>query len=209
MIRAGVWSDGGHLPPERELSAKSGLSRASVRDALRILELEGLVEIRSGRSGGTLVRRPALEHLSRSLDLFVWSRKVSSKHIVDMCAALAALGARQAARNRTEHDIRNLTQKADAVAAAAGEVRKYESTTLVWCVAIMQAAKNPLLASFMEVLHRAIADQPARRAQPLNARAKTTVALRRIVAAIATGDADTAGASMAQVVGQTWRAPDC
>lgn len=57
LIQRGVWHPGEQLPPERKLAARFRVSRASVRDALRMLELAGWVEIRQG--DGTRVAQPA------------------------------------------------------------------------------------------------------------------------------------------------------
>src|ERR1700757_4882702 len=46
------------LPPERELVNQTRMSRATVREALRILEVQGLVRIKTGRAGGAYVDRP-------------------------------------------------------------------------------------------------------------------------------------------------------
>ena len=51
-ILGGVLGEGADLPNERDLGVQSGLSRASVREALRILEGEGLISTRTGRNGG-------------------------------------------------------------------------------------------------------------------------------------------------------------
>ena len=49
------------LPPEPELIARLQVSRETLREALRILESQQLVEIKRGRGGGAVVRRPGLE----------------------------------------------------------------------------------------------------------------------------------------------------
>ena len=56
---------GSLLPNERELSERAGLSRTSVREALRILEVEGLIATRTGRNGGSEVVRPTSATLER------------------------------------------------------------------------------------------------------------------------------------------------
>ncbi|XGP73778.1 FCD domain-containing protein [Actinokineospora auranticolor] len=55
-IRLGAIPPGGRLPPERELSARLGISRVTLREALRALQESGHVESRRGRYGGTFVR---------------------------------------------------------------------------------------------------------------------------------------------------------
>src|ERR1041384_7768555 len=52
MILSSGLAEGTPLPTERELVAQSGLSRASVREALRVLETEGLIVTKAGRNGG-------------------------------------------------------------------------------------------------------------------------------------------------------------
>ena len=57
LLQDGVWKAGDQIPPERDLATRFGVSRASVRDALRILELQGWVQIRQGE--GTKVASAA------------------------------------------------------------------------------------------------------------------------------------------------------
>src|SRR5487761_2467971 len=59
-IRLGVLVEGDRLPPERELADKFGVSRVTLREAIRALRDAGLVESRRGRGGGTFVVSPKL-----------------------------------------------------------------------------------------------------------------------------------------------------
>lgn len=59
LILGGELSTGDRLPPERELAERFGVSRVTVRDALRTLEAQGLLEIRVGASGGAFVTAPS------------------------------------------------------------------------------------------------------------------------------------------------------
>jgi GntR family transcriptional regulator, transcriptional repressor for pyruvate dehydrogenase complex len=54
-IRLGIYAKGEALPPERELAARLGMARATLRDAIAALREMGLVETRRGRAGGTFV----------------------------------------------------------------------------------------------------------------------------------------------------------
>lgn len=59
LIRAGVFTLGARLPPERDLAVQFGVSRPSVREALIALEVEGMVEVRMGSGIYVLAREPA------------------------------------------------------------------------------------------------------------------------------------------------------
>jgi DNA-binding FadR family transcriptional regulator len=68
LISSGALPTGRRLPPERELAAALGTSRLTVRRALHELEVESLVEIRRGRSGGAVVRAPSQPQADRWAD---------------------------------------------------------------------------------------------------------------------------------------------
>src|SRR6185503_12093416 len=55
VIKLGVVACGERLPPERELAPQLGVSRVTLREAIRALQQEGFVESRRGRAGGTFV----------------------------------------------------------------------------------------------------------------------------------------------------------
>ena len=61
LIREGRWEPGDQIPPERELAERFRVSRTSVREALRALEMQGMIESRQG--GGTFVRSANAEAL--------------------------------------------------------------------------------------------------------------------------------------------------
>jgi len=200
-IRSGAWPEGLALPAERQLSEQTGLSRAIVREALRILEHEGLVEIRPGRGGGARVRRPTGDGLVRQLELFIWGRNICADHLHDVREALEALAARMAACNRTEADIADLVARTEAVEAAADDVSKYPDANLAWHMSVVRASHNELVVNFLEVVARAIHRAIKVRAFDCpDVRAQTLAIHRAILAAIVAGDADAAQRRMARHV---------
>ncbi|MFD7812574.1 FadR/GntR family transcriptional regulator [Streptomyces sp. NPDC059785] len=58
VVRLGLVPDGGRLPAERALAGRLGISRVTLREVLKVLQDEGLVESRRGRYGGTFVLAP-------------------------------------------------------------------------------------------------------------------------------------------------------
>ena len=200
-IRSGEWPEGLALPTERDLSAQTGLSRTTVREALRMLEVDGLIEIRPGRGGGARVRRPAGDEMTRQLELFIWGRNISVDHLHDVRTALEALGAEGAARNRTKADLADLVARTAAVEAAVGDLARYLDANLAWHMAIVRASHNELLISFMEVLSQAIHDATEIAAfDSEDLRLSTLKIHRAILAAVVDGDADAARRRMTRHV---------
>lgn len=67
LIRTNRLVPGDRLPSERELCEQFGVSRVTVREALRVLEAGGLIEIRVGARGGAFVTTPTSDQLSAGL----------------------------------------------------------------------------------------------------------------------------------------------
>src|SRR6201992_3385405 len=67
LMRQGQLKPGDRLPPERDLCERFGVSRVTVREALRMLESSGLVEIRVGARGGAFVTVPTTGHVGDGL----------------------------------------------------------------------------------------------------------------------------------------------
>ncbi|MBA0050715.1 FadR family transcriptional regulator [Streptomyces sp. AJS327] len=105
IVRLGIVPDGGRLPPERTLSGLLGVSRATLRDVLRVLTDQGLVVSRRGRYGGTFVREGAVCRESAApaevdvLDTLRF-REVLETGAAELCA-LRGLSAADTARLRS------------------------------------------------------------------------------------------------------------
>src|SRR5438309_10570796 len=64
LIFGGTLGPGDQLPSEKELAVQFGLSRVTVRDALRVLESQGLIAIKVGARGGAFVASPSTQPVS-------------------------------------------------------------------------------------------------------------------------------------------------
>src|SRR5260370_14272352 len=75
-ILLGEFPEGTALPTERDLVAQTQMSRATVREALRILEVQGLIRIKTGRAGGAFVQKPDDESVAHSVALVLHGPRI-------------------------------------------------------------------------------------------------------------------------------------
>jgi DNA-binding FadR family transcriptional regulator len=155
-ILSGEFTEGTPLPPERELVTQTMMSRATVREALRILEVQGLVRIRAGRAGGAFVQRPDKESLARSMALLIRGRQIRLAALLETREAIEPFCAELAARHRTTADLTVLNAANDAIAEENNTLADFLQANVDWHIAVAAASHNELLAGFMIALSRAI-----------------------------------------------------
>src|SRR6516165_10854085 len=107
-ILLGEFPEGTALPTERDLVAQTLMSRATVREALRILEVQGLIRIRTGRAGGAFVQRPDDESVADSVALVIRGRRIRMAALLETREAVEPACAQLAARYRTDADLKRL-----------------------------------------------------------------------------------------------------
>ena len=98
------------LPAERELKAMLNVSRGTLREALRVLEQKGLIEIKLGVGGGSVVKAVDTEQISESLGLLIRSQKVSLNHLAQFREDVEGIIAAHAAQWHGKEDLKNLKQ---------------------------------------------------------------------------------------------------
>jgi DNA-binding FadR family transcriptional regulator len=194
QILSGAYPPGSSLPTEREMVAGTGLSRGSVREALRILEAQGLVETKAGRYGGSVVSRPTDALLASHINLFAKGRSVSLSSLVEARQALEPMVAYLAAHNRTDEDIKALKLiSARLDEAALSDVPRFLEENANWHSAIAVASHNDLLRAFTGSISGLMleASRIENFASP-DVRTLVSQAHRRILEAIEAQDADAA-----------------
>lgn len=193
----GSIATGQHLPPERTLVEQTGLGRASVREALRMLEAQGLVDRKLGRSGGWIARQPDHLAVSRSIEVLIRGQQMSFDVLLETREAIEPACASLAARHRTESDLRALDIQTKRVRSAAADVPVYLRENVRWHLAVAEASHNDVLIASMSALSEAIL--AGTDIKDFNAKRIRAAALRahdRVVAAIRDGDEDAAFARM-------------
>jgi DNA-binding FadR family transcriptional regulator len=154
LITDGGWPVGSKIPGEHALAADLGVSRATVREALRALSLAGLLDARVG--DGTYVR--ARDELSAALSRT--SRNDRLKNALDVRLVLESAAAARAATNRSEADLAAMREALDRRRAAdqAGDVAGYVHADAEFHRRLVAASGNPLLARLYDALGGIIVD---------------------------------------------------
>ncbi len=197
QILSGELPEGYALPVERMLAAESGLSRTAVREALRILEIEGLVYTKAGRAGGSFIRRPDAQSVERTLTVFMAARHVKFRALLELREALEPSGAELAALNRSEQDLDDLRATNRHMEDCFDDVGKFLLCNVDWHVAVVRASGNELMhaiiVSLSKAIHRGtdIEDFNSERIREL-----ALVAHRRVIAAIENRDSEAARRAM-------------
>ena len=157
-ILGGNLDEGATLPNERDLGTQSGLSRASVREALRILEGEGLITTRIGRNGGSAVLRPSSASIERSVGIFIRGQRIRLEAVLEARSAIEPPSARFAALHRTDEDLEEI-EKAHAKveqASSSDDIPAYIRANLDWHVQVVRASHNELLIAFIGAISQSV-----------------------------------------------------
>lgn len=148
---------GAKLPAERELGEMLGTSRGTLREALRILEQKGLIEIRLGVNGGAIVKKPTSDQMSESLALLIRSQAVSLKHLSEFREGVEETVAQLAAKRVQEQDAIKLQRlKSEAKKHFEGGVSRWNEFIRVDEKVHMLLARlsgNPLYQFVLETIH--------------------------------------------------------
>ena len=155
-ILSGELKEGSALPAERELVKQTQMSRATVREALRILEVQNLVRVKAGRAGGAFVQRPTTASMASSVTMLIRGRQIKLVDLMETREALEPFCAELAATKRTTDELAVLDQANQAIADPAAGLPQFLQANLDWHVGVAVAGHNELLIGFMTALSQAI-----------------------------------------------------
>src|SRR6516164_8494855 len=114
-ILTGELAEGDPLPPERELVKQTQMSRATVREALRILEVQNLIRVKTGRAGGAFVQRPTTKSMANSVTMVIRGRRIRMAALLETREAIEPACAQLAAKYRTDADLERLDKANKAI----------------------------------------------------------------------------------------------
>jgi GntR family transcriptional regulator, transcriptional repressor for pyruvate dehydrogenase complex len=196
QIARGELEIGQRLPTEDELTVEFGIARTTLREALRILESQGLLEIRRGRTGGPVVTMPRIDALAEGLAVTLQLRGTTAGDLDAARQLIEPALAAQLARRHTADDLAMLSAAVDRAAAAAARADKKAFGVAAADVheSLIECAGNSTLATLSRLLHAMVAQYYERSAAAStpDKMQRAVRSYRKLVRLVEHGDADAA-----------------
>jgi GntR family transcriptional regulator, transcriptional repressor for pyruvate dehydrogenase complex len=152
LIREGRWAPGDQIPPERELAERFRVSRTSVREALRALEMQGIIDSRQG--GGTFVRTADTEALVPPLAAAILRGRQELAEVLEVRELIEPGIARGAAQRATAEHVAELETLLERQRRCIAEGRSFVDEDTAFHYTLARAADNHILLR----LHNLILD---------------------------------------------------
>jgi DNA-binding FadR family transcriptional regulator len=190
---------GAMLPPEAAMLRRLQVGRASLREALRILEVYGLITIKPGPGGGPIVHAPTSREFARTA-CFYFNRGGATLHdLLEARRSLEPLLARLAATVENPEAIARLMEALDAGETARDnhDVGRWQRHAMEFHGLVATASGNNILELFGRSLRDLFNERVAERVMGTGDRAVVDKEHRAIATAIASGQPDLAERLMA------------
>ncbi len=159
-ILSGELKPGETLPPEMKLKEMFDTGRGTIREALRILEQKGLVDIRIGAGGGAFVKEMGTEKISEHLNMLIQFKKVDIDHISKFREGVEGLVAEIAAQKSTARDIETLRALLARIESLLDQDHSYWDRFIEIDIelhkAIAKIAANPIYEAVIDMIHQNI-----------------------------------------------------
>jgi len=199
LIVTGALAPGERLPNETLLAREFGVSRATVREALRVLAAQNLLRTAKGAGGGSYVTLPTVDHISEflqsNINLLTDSRDVTLEELIEARKLLEVPAARLAAARRAEADLERLRETIPGEPLALNTQQQFVYNK-GWHSALVECCGNTLLYIAAQPVFSALQTNLARSALGRRFHREINEHHRLITDAVEAGDAETAAGEM-------------
>jgi GntR family transcriptional regulator, transcriptional repressor for pyruvate dehydrogenase complex len=154
MLSEGLLTPGARLPPERELADRFGIARSSLRPALKVLELMGVITQRVG--DGSYLNKDASSVLAVPMEFLFLLDDISPHELTEMRLMIEPALAAKAAERANAQDIALLRQSIMDFESSGSDHLRMVASDLLFHRAIFQASGNRLAERLFHTIHRAM-----------------------------------------------------
>jgi DNA-binding FadR family transcriptional regulator len=154
LVASGELRPGDRLPSERALAEQFAVSRNTVREALRMLEIAGLVTLKRGATGGSFIAAGDASVVASTLSDALHLTDVSLGDVTETLLGISSLAARIACKRMSDDDLAKLDANLKRAAALtkAGEWDEKVQVHLEFHSLLAEATGNPILVLIMRTL---------------------------------------------------------
>jgi DNA-binding FadR family transcriptional regulator len=192
-IKLGLLPPGTRLPAERELCARFGIARSTLRQALDALGQSGHLRATRGRGGGTFVADPQPPATPPSVEVLAAWRDVCDERMA-VEVGIAVLAAERA----EPADLEVLEELIVALDGMLEDFGAYRQADVRWHVALAEATRSPRLVKVMTEVQGAMTGLISYIAHPPEVLDSSNASHRRILAAVRRHDEAVAAKEMAE-----------
>jgi DNA-binding FadR family transcriptional regulator len=196
MVKARALKPGDQLPPERDLAEQLGVSRPSVREAIRGLAILGVVKSRQG--GGAYIGALDAESLLGPIQFFLSLEEVNIRELYDARSLIESDVARRAAVAMSDAQLAELGRILAAQEATLTDARAFRISDFAFHEAIWQGCGNAFLRRIGESLNVLGLEFRKRASETKGVLEQSLADHRRLLAALVARDPDAASRAAAE-----------
>ena len=193
--RAGL-RPGDLLPPERAMLETYGTGRGTLREALRLLEFQGVIALKPGPGGGPILMNPAAAHLASTLQLLMQLNQAPYRMLIEARAALEPVLSRLAAERIGAEALAELAGSVARMREHIGDRDAFRDSNRRFHDVIAWSSGNVLFAYIVDAVLGILDGTVLGIDDPGDRQAAILRAHEEIYAAISRHDADAAGERM-------------
>ncbi|HET7700051.1 MAG TPA: FCD domain-containing protein [Candidatus Limnocylindria bacterium] len=143
-------SAGDRLQSERELADQFGVSRITVRDALRVLEARGLIRVKVGAMGGAFVADANTDRVAESISTMIRLKRMTISELAEARKVVEAATAELAAQRADAASVSRLQQNVDRARPLLREPITHADASMDFHVELARVAGNEVLEATVE-----------------------------------------------------------
>ena len=192
--------DGATLPNEKEMADELGVGRTSIREALRLLETRGLLQIRSGPGGGPTVRRPEPSEFASAVEFALQVERAALAEVLRAREDLSPFAARLAANRASTEQVKALGEVLERMRSDMADDATFSLEGRGFEALVAEAGGNIVVRLMADSLVAILWDTIPHIDYPLSRRRAVVRSLEQVFDAIAARDADGAEKAMERYV---------
>jgi GntR family transcriptional repressor for pyruvate dehydrogenase complex len=157
-VLSGALSVGDRLPGERNLIEQFGYSRSVVREALRLLEDDGLIALQAGRNGGAVLTNPDTTQITSNIDMLLRLKSTSVQEVHEAQRLIEPLVIKLAISRATPEDLAKVRETIELIEANPSDIELVRVQSNRFHTLLGEATKNNVIAIIAAISRQIVID---------------------------------------------------